>query len=172
MNLKKHPLVEYLERLRDRDDRAAMAKLRRGLGKRMGTPDMYPYVVNFLPKIRWMQEHCFLIASLFALYPDRAPEGRTMGGVFNAIQRISATDSIEKRFIRLLETDRDDMANHLKQTVSLAKSKGVAIDYHRLIADLTHWNHEDRFVQLAWAKDYWSTKQETQDTDTQEGDHV
>jgi len=167
---KKHPLVEFLEKLRDRDDRAAMAKLRRGLGKRMGTPDMYPYVVHFLPHSQWMQEHCFLVASLFALHPDSAPSGRNMGAVFRAIQRIDGTDSIEKRFIRILESDRDDMGNHLKHAVTLAKSKGVTVDYHRLISDLTQWNHEDRFVQLAWAKEYWKEKQETNETQEQEGD--
>ncbi|MBU1168599.1 MAG: type I-E CRISPR-associated protein Cse2/CasB [Proteobacteria bacterium] len=169
---KKHPLVEYLEKIRDRDDRATMAKLRRGLGKRMGTPDMYPYVVNFLPKSLWMQEHCFLVAALFALHPERAPLGRNMGAVFKVIQRLDPTDSIEKRFIRLLNADSDDMGYHLKQAVSLAKSKGVTIDYHRLIADLTNWNHEDRFVQLAWAKEYWKEQQETTHNETQEGDQA
>lgn len=168
----KHPLVEFLETLRDRDDRAAMAKLRRGLGKRMGSPDMYPFVVHFLPKSRWMQEYCFLIASLFALHPDSAPSGRTMGGVFRLIQGADHTESIEKRFIRLLESDRDDVGNHLKQAISLAKSKGVAIDYHRLMADLLHWNHEDRFVQLAWAREYWNKKQENKPNETQEGEQT
>lgn len=152
----KQPLVSELERLRDRNDRAALARLRRGLGKPMGTPEMYPYVVPFLPENGAGREHYFLIASLFALHPDPGGEGRSMGAVFKSIMAAADSDSIEKRFVSLLSADGEDIGKHLRHAVSLARNKGIAVDYHRLLYDLRFWNHSERFVQLNWAKDFWS----------------
>lgn len=170
MKSKEYPLVTFLEKLRDRDNRAAMAKLRRGLGKRMGTADMYPYVVGFLPEAQWKQEIYFLIAALFASHPEPAPWTHSMGAVFKAIQGQEPIDSIEKRFVRLLEADSEDVGFHLKQAVSLAKAKGVGVSFHRLMSDLLSWNYEDRFVQMAWARDYWTRSKENPETTIEEGD--
>jgi CRISPR system Cascade subunit CasB len=155
MKSENDPFVTFLERLREVDDRAALAKLRRGLGKRMGTPDMYPYVVPFLPDNRLGQERLFLIASLFAMHPEPAARGRNMGAVFRLIQGATGSESIQKRFVNILDSDMDYLGKRLQQAISLAKSKGVAVDYHRLLNDLRFWDHRDRFVQLQWAKDFW-----------------
>lgn len=170
MTKPKYRLVEYLESLRDRKDASALAKLRRGLGKSKGTPEMYPYVVRFIEEAPWAEEQAFLIASLFALYPDSAPEGRSMGDVFAGIQRSQSSDSIEKRFVRLLETEMDDIGHHLRQAVSLAKSKQVTVDYHQLMHDLKYWGHDDRFIQLRWAKDFWASRRDETTDNPQEGD--
>lgn len=163
MSRKTHRLVENLEALRDSKDTAALAKLRRGLGKPNGTPEMYPYVVRFIENDRKAEERAFLVASLFALHPTPAPEGRTMGHVFAGIRRIQNTDSIEKRFVRLLEADIEDVGHHLRQAVSLAKSKQIAVNYHNLMHDLKYWDHDERFVQLRWAKDFWGSNDENSD---------
>lgn len=160
-----HPLVTRLERLRDAKDRAAMAKLRRGLGKRGGTPEMYPYIIPYLTgDDNRDTERYFLVASLFAMHPAPAPRGLSMGKVFRAMGEGSA--SIEKRFTNLLAADADDIAGHLRQTVSLAKNKGVAVDYHQLLYDLGRWNFRDRRVQLNWARDFWGYEKNTE-TDNQ-----
>ncbi len=150
-----NPFVAWLERLRDENDRAALAKLRRGLGKQMGTPEMYPFVVPFMPDNRRGREHYFLIASLFAAHPDPAPPERSMGSVFKAIKGQMESESIEKRFVQLLSADIEDVGKYLRHAVSLARSKGVAVNYHRLLSDLRYWEHRDRFVQLQWARDFW-----------------
>jgi CRISPR system Cascade subunit CasB len=121
----------------------------------MGSPEMYRYVVPFLPEKERTGEHYFLVASLFAMHPDAAPRGRTMGAVFRAIRGEPESESIEKRFVHLLSADAEDVGDYLRQGVSLARSKGVPVDYHRLLNDLRYWAHRDRFVQLQWARDYW-----------------
>ena len=141
--------------LRDKKDTAALAKLRRGLGKSKGKPEMYPYVVKFIEDGWKADERAFLVASLFAFHPDPAPESVSMGHVFAGIQRVQQTDSIEKRFVRLLEADLEDLGHHLRQAIALAKSKQVTVNYHNLIHDLKYWDHDERFVQLAWARDFW-----------------
>jgi CRISPR system Cascade subunit CasB len=153
MEKKEHPLVTRLEKLRDAKDRAALAKLRHGIGKRMGTPEMFPYVVPYLPKSQRGQEHCFLVASLFAMHPAESSRDVSLGKVFRLMSLNS--ESIEKRFTSLLSADPDDIGGHLRHAVSLARSHGIPIDYHRLIHDLRNWDHPDRFVQLSWAKDFW-----------------
>ncbi len=156
--VKNHPFVSYLEHLRDDEVRStkALAQLRRGLGKRMGTPDMYLYVVPFLPEHQQEQERYFLIASLFALHPERAPRGISIGMTFwNVYLESDHSESIERRFKALLASDIEDLGHKLRSAVSLAKSKGVGIDYHRLFYDIKNWDHPDGFVQMSWARDFW-----------------
>src|SRR5450759_404004 len=70
-SLEREPLVGYLERLRDKDDRGALAALRRALGKPPGeAPEAYPYVVPFLPRevSAWQEQVYYLVAALFAVH--------------------------------------------------------------------------------------------------------
>lgn len=159
------PFVKSLEKLAFDNNRAALAKLRRGLGKKEGTAEMYRYVVPFLdPEKKSGTEQFFLIASLFALHP-KPTRGVSMGKVFRAMAEKSA--SVEKRFEQLLSVDVDDLDGHLRQAVSLAKSKGVSIDFHQLLYDVKGWDHPDRYVQLRWALDFWGYEKETTETNNE-----
>lgn len=146
--------IRNLELLRERKDRGAMAKMKRGLGKMLGDVEMYPYVVPFLPTDKSEHHYYFLIASLFALHPSPpAEKNLSMGAVFS---QFVSSDSMEKRFKALLNADGEDLHYHLRQAISLAKSKNIPVDYNRLFRDLSNWTHPERFVQLDWAKDYWT----------------
>lgn len=153
-------LVKSLERLRSQEDRAALAKLRRGLGKKMGTADMYPYVVPHLPDAPNEHEMYFLVASLFAFHPAPAPRGTTMGKVFRDLHE--GRISVETRFLNLLAADSDDLGGYLRQAISLARSRKVPVDYHQLLHDIRWWNDQNRRVQLRWAKDFWGYEKETE----------
>jgi CRISPR system Cascade subunit CasB len=161
MALEQNSFVEHLEQFRDQQDTAVLACLRRGLGKRMGTPEMYPLVVPFLPKASGDQELYFLVASLFALHPAPAPRGRSLGAVLRIIATTrtardgTRSKSIENRFVHLLQADPEEIRGMLRQVVSLAKSEGVGIDYHRLLSDLHQWEHPRDPVQRNWATDFW-----------------
>lgn len=163
------PFVKSLEKLAFDNDRAALAKLRRGLGKKGGTAEMYRYVVPFLdPEKAYGAERYFLIASLFALHP-KPTRGISMGKVFRVMAEKSA--SVEKRFEHLLSVDADDLDGHLRQAISLAKSKGVLIDFHQLFFDVKGWDHPDRYVQLRWARDFWGyDKEQTENQIESKGD--
>ena len=156
----KDGLVDYL--LRNREDRAMMASLRRGLGKVRGHPVMYPYVVLFLPdddkKVRWHSWRYFTVAALFGYHPEHV-EGRSIG---EALSRLERNDSLQKRFTWLLDSTTEELPMRLKSMVSLLKSKKIGIDYHKLFKDLSHWDHPDRFVQLAWANDFYKTTNKNQ----------
>ena len=166
---KEHPFVASLERLRDEKNRAALARLRRGLGKRMGTPEMFPYVVPYLPDSGRGQERFFLMASLFALHPAESSRGVSIG---TALKQMERSESIEKRFTNLLAADPADIGGYLRHVVSLAKSQKIPIDYHRLFYDLLYWDHPDRFVQLAWARDFWGFEKNMDQKNDMKGENA
>lgn len=167
---KESSFIKSLEKLYNDGDRAALAKLRRGLGRKGGTPEMYRYVVPYFdPERSYDTERYFLVASLFALHPDLAARGTNMGRVFRAM-KAEKSSSVEKRFENLLSVDVEDLAGHLRQAVSLAKSKGVCVDFHQLFSDIKNWNHPERFVQLQWARDFWGYEKETNNETDSKGE--
>ncbi len=77
--------ISYLEELRDSDNgRAAMATLRRGIGK---TPEeayeLNKYLAKWIagdnPRYKWLRHTRFIIASLFGAYPDQITDEGSMG---------------------------------------------------------------------------------------------
>ncbi len=165
MNKKPHPFVEYLGSLRE--DRAALAALRRGLGQPPGTvPAMFPYVERFLPEDvkPWQEQAHYLIAALFAYHPDPGGHGN-VGDHFAEVRRRnpgSDDTALERRFTALLAAHREDLPFYLRQTVSFLKSKEVPIHWDQLFRDIQQWGYESRSVQKRWARAFWGrgTQQE------------
>jgi len=169
MEKTKHRFIEYLESLRDlRDDRAALAALRRGLGQPPGTvAGMYPYVVPWLPGdvSRQREAAYYLIAALFAFHPAAGETGN-MGHHFARTRTPQGDDTaIERRFTALLAAHSDDLDFYLRQAVSFLKSKEVPINWHQLLSDILAWGHPDHYVQRQWANAFWGrAPQDTQTT--------
>ncbi len=149
-------LIRYLKGLEKRQDRAALANLRRGLGK---TPksvmEMYPYLGQFLynDSKRNYETAVFIVAALFAYYPDAPGNAGNLG---DSIRRMKDdSDSIEKRFVALLNAEAEDLPYYLRQIVGLLKSKEIAVNWNRLFKDVKDWNSDKRYVQTAWARGFW-----------------
>jgi len=153
------PFVQYLERLRENDDRGALAVLRRGLGKSPGeSPGMYRYVVPWVGAEAnpWQEEVYYTIASLFASHPQPGGEG-SVGNAFYKLMMDKGGESTERRFIALLNCHADELKDHLRHVVSLLKSRNIPVHWHRLFRDLSGWRHPHRYVQKSWARDFWGT---------------
>jgi len=144
------------------EDRAALANLRRGLGKKFGTaPEVFPFVTRFAAI--YEEEDFALIGSLFALHPEKNWRGedkekhkRNFGAsLLWFAGESNAEASTERRFVALLNCDREDLQTHLRQAVSLLKSKEIPVDWLQLLQDVRHWNNESRFVQKKWARGFW-----------------
>jgi CRISPR system Cascade subunit CasB len=167
MKEKTHPFVEHLEDLRN--DRAALAALRRGLGQAPGTvADMYRYVVPWLPDDAppWREDAYYLVAALFAYHPDTGGTGN-VGRHFAHTRDPQGDDTaIERRFTALLAAHPDDLGFYLRQAISFLKSKEVPVNWHQLLPDLLSWGHPKRYVQKAWARAFWGRP--TQETETEE----
>lgn len=150
--------VQYLVELADRDDRGALAHLRRGLGKPPGTaPEMFPLVVPWIPNQAppGVQDAYFLVASLFGAHPSHGDALGGMGDTFHRQSDEQTRAGMERRFVALLNARREDLPDHLRHAVSLARSKGVAINYDHLLEDLIRWSRPNRQVQRRWAYEFW-----------------
>jgi CRISPR system Cascade subunit CasB len=149
--------VAHLRRLHAQDDRAALARLRRGLGKGPATAtEMHPLVLPWLPRglTTDQEDACYLIASLFATHPEPGGE-ESLGSALARLKDGPGGDSLEKRFVALLNCHEDDLPGHLRHAVSLLRSRGVSVGWEGLLADVLAWGRPGRSVQRRWARDYW-----------------
>jgi CRISPR system Cascade subunit CasB len=71
-----------------------------------------------------------------------------------------AGPSLDLRVTALLKTHRDDLPVHLRQTVGLLNAKDIPINWQQLLKDVLNWDHEDQFVQRAWARAFWGRRPE------------
>ena len=169
--------VGHLLELAERDDRAALAALRHSLQEPRGfAMSACPYVVPFLggnPGIA-LERAFFLVGALFALHPEHRA-GVSLGDAFRQLNETTAegkrgadNPSLRSRFVALLDAHQDDVAEHLRHAVSLARAHAIALDWVRLCRDLRGWGAEDRWVQRRLASDFWerssgaAVKDETQ----------
>ena len=155
--------VAFLQGLKDREDRGALAALRRGLGRPPGEePEMHKYVVRWTggEQSRWEENTYYLVAALFAHHPVQWDKREGQSNLGASFSRLSTPDgivpeSIERRFTNLLSVPAEDLHLHLRHAVSLLKSKNVPVDWVRLLNDLRWWGHEDLWVQRRWSQAFW-----------------
>jgi CRISPR system Cascade subunit CasB len=165
---KTYPFITYLEGRRD--DRAALAALRRGLGQPPGTvADMYRYVIPWLPADArpWLEDAYYLVAALFAYHPHPGGKGNVGDHFARARAPQGDNTAIERRFTALLAAHPDDLDFYLRQAISFLKSKDVPINWHQLLPDLLAWGRPECYVQKAWARAFWGRSAQETQTETQ-----
>ncbi len=151
-------LIRHLLELAAREDRGALAALRRGLGKPPGSvAETYPHVTPYIPHSDNTTDRdwpYYLVGSLFALHP----EGGAKGDLGWTCRQLGEHPSAEARFKALLSAHAHDVPGHLRQIVSLARSapRRTPVDWESLLLHLRHWTHPDSWVQRRWARSYWS----------------
>lgn len=180
-------LVAHLEDLAAREDRGAVAALRRGLGKEPGTvPEMYRHVEPFLQSAGPREtEAAYLVASLFGLHPvawtrpEDSPWNTSFGWSLRPIR--SRDDGMEqredegvaRRFVAALTCDRPALGTHLRQLLSILhfRKDSAPVDWERLYRDIVNWEDADRRVRRRWAEGFWrGTRPEHADDAIQEPD--
>ncbi len=149
-------------------NRAALAALRRGLGKPPGeAAEMFPYVAPWICEsaATWEEASYYLVASLFALHPlpwpdnDGAPpQSRDFGVSMAALisKRPDRLEAVERRFVALLNAHQEDIGNHLRRNVALLKAAEIPVDWAQLLSDLLAWDRPQRSVQRRWARSFWT----------------
>lgn len=148
--------IAKLQELEKEEDRATLAELRRGLGKD---------VTYLLAHVGWLfagipdygLDDAALIAALFASHPKPGGDG-SLGSAFRQLCQRTESESIEKRFVALLDSDREDLPDRLRHCVSLlkAKDKEIPVGWWQLLTDLQRWNYDSRWVQKKWSRDFWA----------------
>jgi len=173
--------VAHLEELVKREDRAALAALRRGLGKALGeAPEMYRYVVPWVGSNtpRWTEDAYYLVAALFAVHQQswHAAEGQSgatnLGTSLRFLQHKTESerktesnhktemDSVERRLVAMLNSHRDDLPDHLRHSIGLLHSNDVLVDWLQLLRDIQSWGRPGNSVQRAWARAFWRGREE------------
>lgn len=160
-----NPFITYLLSLKE--NRGALAALRRGLGRPPGTaPEMYPYVVPWLPEkcSQQVEAAYYLVAALFAYHPENTSSGNLGDHLRATITDGGNEQATERRFVALLQSHPDDLPDHLRHAVSYLKSKEQPVNWQQLFEDLLRWDHPQRYVQKRWAGSFWrqaATRTET-----------
>lgn len=160
--------INALEELIRKDDRAALAALRRGLGKQPGAAmEMHRYVVPHLYGV-YDEKPYYIVAALIGLYPiiswssSTNRQDNSLGASLSLLKDESG-DSLERRFVALLNAHLDDLPDHLRQAISLLKSKEKPVNWLKLLKHIKGWDSEDNWVQRKWAKGFWSQDQSKDD---------
>lgn len=149
--------IEWLESLNEKDTKVR-AVLRRSLAFDPGAfVPAYPYVEPFLKgeDNPWRREIFYLVAGLWAAHWREGRNGMplSIGKACAAYQAASGSSSTERRFINLLDADRDQLSHRLRQIVALLKEQ--VIDFDTLLKGLLYWNDDQKRTQNGWARDFY-----------------
>ena len=155
---KQNKFIGYLLNLakEGKEDRGALADLRSGLGRKPGEmARVHKYVVPYLSDKSYNDHWYYVLATLFGSFPKHRKK-RSLGAAFQPLRSLS--NSMEARFVALLNAHSDDLDDHLRHAVSLLKSHEQPIDWFRLFEDLLQWEHPEGHVQLRWARDFYKAE--------------
>lgn len=161
--------------------RAALANLRRGVGKHPGAvPEVWeytlanvelpeqPYRRNGEPAEPTTEEWAIHGAlTLFALH-QQSKDIRTdcMNaeniGLGSAIRRLVKNNDdrerVKRRFDRIITADSiEELLNHLRSMIQMLRADGIALDYAKLANDLRWFQHPDYRdrIRLQWGRDFY-----------------
>ncbi len=157
--------IRFLKSVSDRitQDNGAKADFKRTLS---GEPEhirkVYPFVLPYIGTIsEWEQERIWIpIACLLVYYPQpirEADQQKSFGHSCRGLATATTSDGANRRFRALLDLALTDIQSPLIALVRQMKSKGIVIDYPKLIADLRQWEHADQYIQDQWARAFWGS---------------
>lgn len=163
-----------------RNLRGVLADLRRGARTApMVPPRVFKHVAEFFPEeenaftYRPKTDAMLITACLFATHPSPSEaKGENMGDTLRLVRGKKDSDSIEKRFLAMLAAGPDELPNHLRHAVSLAKAADVKINWRQLLRDLESLldasGNKRRHTVEKWAQHFWrhEGKDTTEKTET------
>ena len=149
--------IEWLEGLNAKDNRVR-AVLRRSLSYDPGSyVPAYPYVEPFVKNENspWRRKVFYLVAGLWALHWREGMRGQplTLGRACAVYQTTSESANTERRFMTLLDSDREQLPHRLRQIVMLLKEQ--SIDFDNLLKGILYWNDDRKRTQTAWAREFY-----------------
>jgi CRISPR system Cascade subunit CasB len=100
------------------------------------------------------EETYFLVATLFPL-ADGGGSGNLGASLFQARDPKYA-QGLDRRVEVLLDADRGQLSFRLRQTIRFLYSRGVPVNWTRLLQDLLRWEQPERRVQESWAREYFA----------------
>jgi CRISPR system Cascade subunit CasB len=161
--------IRFLTLVRDRikNDNGAQADFKRALsGESKHIWAIYPLVLHYIGKIsesegeqKRQEEQIWIpVACLSVYYPQtlrEADKQRNFGHSCRGLATATNSEGADRRFRALLDLALTDIQSPLAALVRQMKSKGIAIDYPKLLADLRQWEHPNQYIQDQWARAFW-----------------
>jgi len=154
--------VRYLESVHRKIERdnAARATLKRALtGEPRHLRAVYPILLLELDEagVKYHRDEWIFVACLFAYYPQPLDSTRqqTFGHAVRGLAGEGNSGGADRRFRALLDTSLENLRTPIAALVRLLKTKGIPINYPKLIVDLAGWEHPDQYVQDQWAREFW-----------------
>lgn len=166
--------VEWLQKLVEKEDRARLAALRRGM---MLEPSQFYELFGIIPPryltsagLKELQVR-LMVAILFASHQGSFPASETrksrpnlgtsmrLLAIKNAGGELGPDDDLseplKRRLDALLAARSEDLFYHLRQVIRLLKSYEIPVDWVQLLTDLRHWDSDDRWVQWSWSRSFY-----------------
>lgn len=168
--------TEWLDKRKSEPDgRAALARLRRGVGKKPGTvPDLWQLTLEGLPEALLSktgeptigENAAYAALTLYALHQqgkekNMCIENISIGTALRRLIQISKDEnktSVTRRFNMAATSDSfSEISHHLRGLVQLLKSKDVPIYYPKLAEDLYWFQCPDGrdAIRLRWGQDFY-----------------
>lgn len=155
--------------------RAALAELRRGVGKKPGdVPQLWGYFLQDMPeeffgdkepsKAEWA---VYTSLTLFALHQQgKDPKSDTMnkeGYSFGtAVNKLVHNEDERERLARRFyaaatASSMEELSHHMRGIIQLLRGEGVPLDYPMLAADLYRYQFNSLVsnVRLKWGQDFY-----------------
>jgi len=167
MAKKNYPLVNLLISLKESENRGKLATLRSGASDPYNNFEALSIIGNLIPDGKDESfKNAMLLSTLFSIHPLHT-ENRNIGeGLKYVRNRLTVGgESLDARFLLLLNSDHQDLPHNLLQICRFLANKEIAIDYHQLFEDLRFWTHQEKRVQLRWARGYWAFQKDEQENE-------
>ncbi len=184
--------IRQIQALPEHPRRAALANLRRGIGRSPGElPELWGSFLQEMPTEFFAQRGSptaaewavYLALTLFALHQQSQdkPMCAQGAGIGQAVRRLAAGQREDpqesgafKRFSALITSDSmEEVSHHLRGLIQLLRSEGLPLDYPQLAFDLFELQFPDSAprVKLRWGQDYFYQPHETQEVQEKEDSH-
>ncbi|MDO4564490.1 MAG: type I-E CRISPR-associated protein Cse2/CasB [Clostridia bacterium] len=168
-------IAELLNSGSESATRAALANLRRGIGREPGSiPELWGLTLEGMPAELYSQNGVptrgewavYIALTMFALHQQgkdlkRSPMNCKDISLGRAVRKLVEGDDekrVKRRFDKVVTADSpQELSHHLRGLVQLFKSKDIPLDYAQLSADLFLFQFESPrdTVRLRWAQDFY-----------------
>ena len=104
-----------------------------------------------------------LIAGLFGFAHDDVQDmtGVSLGAALRSLFERRENNSLERRFMALLNADAEHLPGHLRQSVSLLKAESIGLDWEMFLTDVCAWRVTGKPVQKRWIQDYYRSRRDS-----------
>ena len=172
-------VIRELEKLRESEDRGSLASLRRGLGQPPGAvPETTKVVEHMLDDDDWSstRDALYIVGPLYALHSQSETQARwsNIGSHFRSLigDNAEPPPSVERRFMALLASEPDELADTLRQAITLLKAGNVPVNWRTLFEDVQQLldsrqegEKKRQDVRLRWSRSFWRLSKPNEGTD-------